>query len=152
MSILNIDELLKEEEPQGFKIKDKEYTIPEFTHDLILKMAKLERELVKFATIQPMKDKDGRVVNEQEIDTSYENVLDKQWEIICLAVPNIGKAEDMKTKFTIREQQYMLKVIRIAQLGEPGKTAEEEELAYYRAKMGDTWREKKGIARKKGVK
>lgn len=130
MAIIDIDDLLKEEEEQGFKINGKTYKIPDFSHDRLLKLGRLRQ---KIANVEPT-DKNA-----------FETLLNLNIEFICAAVPELT-ADFIKKHFPSKVQQQILQIINVAQIGEAGQTAIEEELAYYRKKMGDTFR-KKGNAR-----
>lgn len=124
MAIIDIDDLLKEEEEQGFKVKGKIYTIPDLSHKSLLKLEQLRQKIIK-------------AVGEK----AYEEILNLNIETICVAVPGLTP-DFVRENFPSRMQQQILRVINASQMDEVGQAAVDEELAYYRKKHKDAFRKK----------
>jgi len=119
--IVDIDELVAQEELFKFKVKGKEYTVPDRTYEQAIKIAQK-----------------GKIIEAAIKGMDAEAILKGNAELLAATVVELEYDYIIKN-LTQREVQAIFKAVNENQF-KATKTEEDEELAYYRRKNKDRYR------------
>ena len=119
MPIIDLDELREKRDRTKFKLFGKEYTVPDMSYFLTLKLEEIKERLIKAE--------------------DYKTVMECTIESIILVIPEL-KEKELREKASPDQLRGIVDLINKDFLG---TNKEDSELEYYRKKYGDEF-EKKG--------
>jgi len=125
MTIIDLDELREKRDRTQFKLFGKEYTVPDMSYSLTLKLEEIKERLIKAE--------------------NYKTVMECTIESIILVIPEL-KEKELREKASPDQLRGIVDLINKDFLGIDKK---DSELDYYRKKYGDEFGKKRQRARGK---
>jgi len=125
MTIVDLDELREKRDRTKFRIFGKEYTIPDMSYLLTLKLEEIKERLIKAE--------------------DYKTVMECTIESIILVVPEL-KEKELREKAS---PDQLRRIVDLINKDLMGIDREESELDYYRKKYGDEFQKKEQRTRER---